>query len=160
MQSRPGSLFHWDASSRGCIQSHESKWLAIIRARLTLVQGCADARVGSQADIFRQTTLALPLKAAKGQSGQVVACYDCPRHAPKQNETIGCQDGRRPSHGSAHLKTSVLVLERHARDADQSFRLPAVSESLPKKSQRSLQSSNDPASAPLSERRKRLLAAW
>jgi len=75
MQSRPGLLFHWGASSRGCIQSHESKWLAIIRARLTLVQGCADARVGSQADIFRQTTLALPLKAAKGQSGQVVAWF-------------------------------------------------------------------------------------
>src|SRR5262245_65618357 len=104
MQSRPGSLFHWGASSRGCIQSHESKWLAIIRARLTLVQGCADARVGSQADIFRQTTLALPLKAAKGQSGQVVACYDCPRHAPQQNETLADKYGRGPSQGSRNPK--------------------------------------------------------
>jgi len=86
MQSRLGPLFHWGALSRSCIQSHESKWLAIIRARLTLVQGCADARVGSQTDIFRQTTLALPLKAAKGQSGQVVALVLTTAQGARENK--------------------------------------------------------------------------
>jgi len=94
-------------------------------------------------------------------NGNSLPCPTMPlRLAGVSQVNLSSTNGQAGCRGTRTKETNVLVLGRRARDAARSFRLSMMSESLPKKSQRSLQSPNDLASASLSERGKCLLAAW